>query len=129
MPIHDSSDAGLLADVAVALAQDDDLVPWDVILLDRLTDNLLTDAVTVHIGCVPRVEATVIRCFEEWQCFLFVDDPRLPRWIAEAHGTEDRDGDTQAAVSEALVRCFCLCDGAQDGVLLGRAIGGRHCAV
>jgi hypothetical protein len=119
LSIEDSSDAGLFANVAVALAQDDDLVPRDLVLLDRFADDLLADAVAVHIGCVPGVEATIVRCFEERQCFLFIDDPRLPCWVAEAHGTEDRDGDAQAAVSETLVGCFCLCDGAQDWVLLG----------
>ena len=119
MPVHDSSDARLLANVAIALAQDDDLIPRDVILLDRLADDLLADTITVHVRGVPGVEATIVSCFEKWQCFFFVDNPRLPRWVAEAHGAEDRDGDTQAAVSKALVSRFCLCDGAQDGVLLG----------
>jgi hypothetical protein len=91
LSIEDSSDAGLFANVAVALAQDDDLVPRDLVLLDRFADDLLADAVAVYIGCVPGVEATVVSCFEERQRFLFVDDPRLPCWVAEAHGTEDRD--------------------------------------
>lgn len=119
LSVHDSSDAGLLANVAIALAQNDDFVPRDVILLDRLADDPLANTVTVDIGGVPRVEATVVSCFEEWQRFLFVNDPGLPRWIAEAHGAEDGHRDSQAAVSKAFVGCFCLCDGAQDGVLLG----------
>ena len=129
LPVLDSSDLGLFADVAVALAQDDDLVPRDLVLLDRFADDLLADAVAVYIGCVPGVEATVVSCFQQGKCFLFVDDPGLPCWVAETHGAEDGDGDAQTTVSKALVGCFCLCDGAQDGVLLGGAIGSRHCDV
>jgi hypothetical protein len=94
LSVQDSSDAGLFANVAVALAQDDDLVSWDLVLLDCFADDLLADAVAVHICCVPGVETTIVSCFEERQRFLFIDDPRLPRWIAEAHGTKDRDRDS-----------------------------------
>lgn len=45
--------------------------------------------------------------------------------MAEGHGAQDGDGHAQAAVAEAFVDGFGLVDGAEDGVLLGAAVGGH----
>lgn len=123
LPIHDSSSTRFLAHVAPTFTQNHDLVSGDIILLNRLADNLLAHAIAIYIRRVPSVQSTIIRCFEERKGFLLVDDPGLPGRVAKGHGAEDGHGDAQAAVAQALVAGLRLCDGAQDGVLFG----GRHC--
>jgi hypothetical protein len=119
LPVHDAPNARLLAHIPIAFAQDHNLVPRDLVLLDRFPDDLLAHAVAVHVRRVPGVEAAVVRRFKKWEGLLFVDDPGLPLGGSEAHGAEDGVGDAQAAGAEAMVGCFCGGDGAQDGVLLG----------
>lgn len=50
LPVHNPPHAGVLAHIAVALAQDHDLVTRDLILLDRLADDLLAHAVAVQFA-------------------------------------------------------------------------------
>jgi len=126
LPIHDPPHPRLLTHIPKALAQDDDLVPRDLVLLDRLANDLLAHTVAVHIRGIPSVEAAVVSGFKQREGLFFVDDPGLPLGGPEAHGAEDWVGDAQAAGPEAVVGCFGGGDGAQDGVLLGGAIGGGH---
>ena len=89
LPIHDTPDVRRLAHVTVAFAEDDELVPGNVELLDRLADDLFAYAVAVDVGGVPGVEAAVVGCFEKLESFVFFDDPGLPFLVAKAHSTED----------------------------------------
>jgi hypothetical protein len=110
LPIHNGPNPRLFTDIAVAFTQNHDFIPRNLILLDRFADDLLADTIAVHVRRVPGVEAAVVSGFQQRKRFLFVDDPRLPRWVAETHGAEDGDGDAQAAGAEAFVGCFCFCD-------------------
>jgi hypothetical protein len=126
LPIHNAPDPRLLTNIPVAFTQNHDFIPRNLVLLDRFADDLLADTVAVHVRRVPGVEAAVVSGFQQGEGFLFVDDPGLPGWVAETHGAEDGDGDAQAAGAEAFVGCFCFCDGAEDWVGFGGAIGSRH---
>jgi len=97
--IHDSSDAGLLANITEALTQNHDFVAWDGVLLDGLANDLLADTVAVHVRGVPGVQPAVVSCLQDWQRLLLVQDPRLPRLITEGHSTQDWHGHAQAGVS------------------------------
>jgi hypothetical protein len=112
LPVHDAPNARLLAHIPIAFAQDHNLVPRDLVLLDRFPDDLFAHTITVHVRGIPGVEAAVVSRFEEREGFLFVDDPRLPLWAAEAHGAEDGVRDAQAAGAKAVVGCFGGGDGA-----------------
>jgi hypothetical protein len=66
---------GLLAHAPVALCHDDDFLARDLVLAQRLAHNLLANPVGVHVGRVPRVEAAIIRGFQQGEG-LEADYPR-----------------------------------------------------
>lgn len=68
VPLKDVAALGILGDGAVALAENDDLLPRNVILLQRFSDDLFAHTVRVNVGGVPRVEALVVGLLQEWQC-------------------------------------------------------------
>lgn len=83
LAVFDMVDAWLLADRAVALREDYQLVTREVLLFDELADHFFGDAVGVHVGCVPCVQTDVPGALEELEGFLFiVDHPRLPVFVA-----------------------------------------------
>lgn len=47
----------------IAFRQYHQLMPRDIELLDCLSDDLLGNAIAVDICCIPRVQASVVRCF------------------------------------------------------------------
>lgn len=49
---------------SIALCQDIEFVPWDIVLLNRLANDLFGDAVRIHVGRVPldRRYRLVLRC-------------------------------------------------------------------
>jgi len=49
-------DSRLLADVAVAFGEDDQLLAREIIFFDRLADNFLADAVGIDIRRIPKRE-------------------------------------------------------------------------
>ena len=65
--VHHTPDTRFLADMAIALAQDDQLFARNVVLFDRFANDLLRHAIGVDIGCVPSVQAAVICRFEDRQ--------------------------------------------------------------
>ena len=77
--------AVLLGDAEETLAQDDELLARDVVLLDGLADELFAAAVGVDVGRVPGVDADVVGVFEEGERLGFVEDPGLPVGGAVAH--------------------------------------------
>lgn len=46
----DSQGGIFFVDAEIAFGEDDDLASWDVVLLQRLSDDLLGDAVGVDVG-------------------------------------------------------------------------------
>jgi len=109
-------------DTKVAFGEDDDLVSWDVVLLQRLSDDSLGDAVGVDVGllvnnqywiltCVgwldayriPSVDAALVRMFKKRQAFGLIQDPGLPLGRAVAHGAQNDPGHLEARPSQATL--------------------------
>jgi hypothetical protein len=61
--VLDVEDGGFLADGAEAFREDDELLAGEVKFLDGFPDHDLGDAVRVHVGGVPGVEAAVVGAF------------------------------------------------------------------
>lgn len=81
--VLDVHDAGLLADGAETFGQQNQFVPGDLVLLNRLADHLLGNAVRVHVRRVPGVQAAVVRALEEFVHFGgVVNHPGLPIFVA-----------------------------------------------
>lgn len=77
LAVQEVAHVGLLAHAPEALGHDDDLLARDTVLLDGLADNDLAHALRVHVGCVPCVDAAVVRSLEQRQ--------RLPLMLAMCH--------------------------------------------
>ena len=81
--IRQLADVGLLADNAVAPRHQHQLVARDGTSLNGVSDGHLVQAVRVRVGRVPRVQAPVIRRFEQvGELFLVVHGPRLTDFVA-----------------------------------------------
>jgi hypothetical protein len=91
----------------------------DLLVLDGFADDLFACAVgvdvcgvpvirerdkSVQLGdggkfCLPSIDPTIVCGFEKRQGLVFLDDPRLPALVADAHGAEYRVADSKAATT------------------------------
>lgn len=55
----------------VALGHDDNLVPRDTVLLQRLSNDFLRRAVGVHVGGVPGINPHIVRRLEKGDALVF----------------------------------------------------------
>ena len=67
-------------DAKIALRQNDQLLPGNVVLLDGLADDLFRDTVGIDVSGVPSVESDFVGVLQDGQGRLFVEDPILPFW-------------------------------------------------
>lgn len=111
----------LLTNMIITLRQNHDLLPRNLELLDHLAEELLADAVRVH-GCrIPGVDAAIIGCFEEFECFVLFNHEGNPLRGADGHPAEDWGGNAQTRRAETDIVDF----GGVEGLLEGRGDG--HC--
>jgi hypothetical protein len=63
--IEETPDGRLLTHNTVTFCEDNEFVSRDIVFLDRLSDDLLADAIGVDVSCVPGVQSLVVGGFEE----------------------------------------------------------------
>ena len=56
-----------------ALRQNHHLISWNIVLLYRLSDNLLRNTIAVDVCCVPSVETSIEGCFQQWKGLFFTE--------------------------------------------------------
>lgn len=98
-------------------------MPWNIELLDRFPDDLLADAVRVHVSRVPRVETSVPGAFEELEALLLLNDPVHPVFMPERHGAEDGNRHAETGLAELSIRDLSAVEAVSE--LFGHGFG-RH---
>jgi hypothetical protein len=60
-------DSWFFAHNSEALGQDNQLVSWDIVLLDRFANKHLASTVRIDISGIPGIEASVVCSFQKWE--------------------------------------------------------------
>ncbi len=134
LPIEHRPKPWLLTHRSKALGQNNQLMSWDLILLDRLPDYLFGNTVAIHIGCIPGVEAAIVCCLQEGQGLVFcvsknlpckkgkigrkrreenlllIQNPRCPIRMPNAHRPKNRDRNAQSTLPKIDILGFALFD-------------------
>ena len=109
-----TDDVRILTDNKRDFGHDDQLVPRDIVLADRLPNHLLALSVAVRIGRVPGVDAMVIRGFQDFKRRLLVEQPRYNAGTAaQGHSAEDGPRDFQAGVTQVDIVNFGVVESLQ----------------
>jgi hypothetical protein len=121
LAVLNSPKTWVFARVTVALCEDDELVAWKLVLLNRFANDLFRDTIGVNISCgdasagepagrsrvqrtsVPSREPSVVCSLQQWQRLRLFSNPWLPLGRAYTHGTQDGHRDFQATFPETSI--------------------------
>ncbi len=58
--VENASNVRLFPNSPKAFGENNKLMPWDIVLLDRLANDFFTDSIRIDVRSVPRVKASII---------------------------------------------------------------------
>lgn len=110
----------LLSNAAKCLRHQHQLVTWDIVFLDRLSDNSLRISIGIDICCIPLprvniiftlngeqktngVNSSVICRFQEWEGLFWPCHPVCPLRVSNAHTPNNWRRHPETTVSHTLI--------------------------
>ena len=58
--VENASNVWLFPNSSKAFGEDNKLMAWDIVFLDRLADDFFTDSIRIDVRSVPRVKTSII---------------------------------------------------------------------